>query len=85
LLACGRYHFFSADGDVGTGHLMAGQQTHHCPEAAGHAWLVSFTSRVLAFLLLLLLAEPATTVTDLGEATANVAHIRALNIHHKQQ
>jgi len=74
LLAGGRYHFFGADGDVRTGHLMAGQQTHHRPEAAGHARLVSFTSSVMVILLLLLLAEPATTVTDLGEATANVAH-----------
>jgi len=77
LLACGCYHFLGADGDVGTGNLMTGQQTHHRAEA-GKARFASFTSRVLVILLLLLLllAEPATTVADLSEPTANI-HITA--------
>jgi len=75
LLACGCYHFLGADGDVGTGNLMTGQQTHHRAEA-GKARFASFTSTVLVILLLLLLAEPATTVADLSEPTANI-HITA--------
>jgi len=78
LLACGCYHFLGADGYVGTGNLMTGQQTHHRAEA-GKARFASFTSTVLVILLLLLLlllAEPATTVADLSEPTANI-HITA--------
>jgi len=76
LLACGCYHFLGADGDVGTGNLMTGQQTHHRAEA-GKARFASFTSTVLVILLqLLLLAEPATTVADLSEPTVNI-HITA--------